>query len=499
MNPVILPREAHSISRSLIQPEALRVLYGLHRAGYRAYLCGGGVRDLLLGITPKDFDIATSALPQEVRKVFRNCRIIGRRFRLAHVFFRDVIVEVSTFRRRAVVRGDGDEGEEVDGDLLITDDNVFGTPEEDAQRRDFTVNGLFYDIGSFSVIDYVGGLPDLKERLIRSIGEPSVRFREDPVRMLRAVKLAARLNFAIDAADWEAIREHAADIKKSAAPRVLEELLKILKGGAAERSFQLLEQSGLAEVLLPELRHVLEEARVKETTADRELYGNLRAIDRMAEAGRDVDNAVVMSAVLAPWLVPSKVPLTREKAMRVRGRLEPLRERLAIGKRDVQLIRTLLVLAHRIRWRWSHVRSRLSLMKLRAFPLSVDLLEIGLEAQGKALPEELADLRDECAKLWDARGQRVGLLPGEESDALRPKNTRRRRRRKPKAAAAPDAGRAPAAPREGQFAKVQGGLGLPSQAGGSQPSSSEDGARGRRRRRRRRGGRGRRGATTASS
>ena len=212
VEPRIVPRDEHPISRSDIDPDALKVLYRLRQGEHTAYLVGGSVRDLLLGRRPKDFDIGTSAHPYQVKKLFRNCWIIGRRFRLAHVKFGQKVIEVATFRRQVAA------GEEVvqdgvpapdpttpEGEQLIHHDNTFGTPEEDAFRRDFTINALFYDIGTFSIIDYVGGLKDLEQRLIRSIGDPGVRFIEDPVRMMRAVVFAARLDFWIDEPILEAI------------------------------------------------------------------------------------------------------------------------------------------------------------------------------------------------------------------------------------------------------------------------------------------------------
>src|SRR5580704_3507425 len=205
IEPRIVPREEHPISRRDIDPDALKVLYRLRQGDYTAYLVGGGVRDLLLGRHPKDFDIGTSAHPYQVKKLFRNCWIIGRRFRLAHVKFGSKVIEVATFRRQVAP------GEEVvqdgvpapdpstpEGEHLIHHDNTFGSPEEDAFRRDFTINALFYDIATFSIIDYVSGLDDLHARVVRSIGDPDVRLREDPVRMLRAVALSARLDFSID-------------------------------------------------------------------------------------------------------------------------------------------------------------------------------------------------------------------------------------------------------------------------------------------------------------
>src|SRR5690348_12185767 len=214
--PRIVPRADHPISRRDIDPDALKVLYRLRQADHVAYLVGGSVRDLLLGRHPKDFDIGTSAHPYQVKKLFRNCWIIGRRFRLAHVKFGPKVIEVATFRRQVApgeeVVQDGvpaPDPSTVEGAHLIHHDNTFGTPEEDAFRRDFTINALFYDIATFSVIDYVGGLEDLHAGVVRSIGEPELRFKEDPVRMLRAVAFAARLDFSIDPPTREAIHAHA--------------------------------------------------------------------------------------------------------------------------------------------------------------------------------------------------------------------------------------------------------------------------------------------------
>ncbi len=247
MEPLIISRAKHNISRKNIDPDALKVLYRLYRAGFTAYLVGGGVRDLLLGRRPKDFDIGTSARPPQVRKLFRNCWLIGKRFRLAHIHFQGgKVVEVSTFRSEPT-REEG----EADNDLLVRQDNTFGTPEEDAMRRDFTINGLFYDIGTFSLIDFVGGMDDIQSRTIRTIGDPNIRFREDPVRMIRAIKFAARLDFDIERETWDAIIRHRFEILKSPPSRVLEEIARLLEGGAARRSFQLLAETGFLAILLP--------------------------------------------------------------------------------------------------------------------------------------------------------------------------------------------------------------------------------------------------------
>ena len=285
VEPTVVARSEHSISRRDIDPDALKVLYRLNENGYTAYLVGGSVRDLLLGRRPKDFDVGTSAHPHQVKKLFRNCWIIGRRFRLAHVKFGPKTIEVATFRRQvdpaelpadpaadraveaspdAAVASDAPFEAQVQAegthlahvrahDRLIHRDNTFGTAEEDAFRRDFTINALFYDIATFSIIDYVGGLKDLEQRVIRSIGEPAVRFLEDPVRMLRAVVFAARLDFRIDEPILEAMDVHGHALARAAPARLMEEYFKILRSGFATNSFQLLKDTQLMRAITPEL------------------------------------------------------------------------------------------------------------------------------------------------------------------------------------------------------------------------------------------------------
>src|SRR5688572_29954313 len=262
--PVVVPRGEHSISRKQIDSDALKVLYRLHQNDHVAYLVGGSVRDLLLGRRPKDFDIGTSAHPYQVKRLFKNCWIIGRRFRLAHVRFGTKTIEVATFRRQVSAQelaaeptepiplggADSDEAH----DRLVQRDNTFGTPEEDAFRRDFTVNALFYDIASFSIIDYTGGLQDLREGLIRCIGDPTERFQEDPVRMLRAVAMAARLDFTIDPPIDAAIAAHRHEIARSAPARLVEEFYKLLRSGSAEKAFRLMAERRLLQPIAPELQ-----------------------------------------------------------------------------------------------------------------------------------------------------------------------------------------------------------------------------------------------------
>ncbi|MDB4954113.1 MAG: poly(A) polymerase [Myxococcales bacterium] len=239
-----------SLDRAGIDPDADRVVRKLNRAGYKAYLVGGCVRDLLVHRKPKDFDVATSATPNEIKATFRNCRIIGRRFRLAHVFFGSKIIEVSTFRANP--------RDEDNVDLLIRRDNVFGNETEDARRRDFTINGLFYDVEKEEVIDHVGGLADLDAKLVRTIGDPEIRFQEDPVRMLRAIKFAARLDFGFEPVTWRALLRWRSEISKCAPPRLLEEMHRLLRGGAARRSFELMVETGVLAVLSPYLAGLLE-------------------------------------------------------------------------------------------------------------------------------------------------------------------------------------------------------------------------------------------------
>ena len=271
-DPVIVERAAHSLSRSQIDPDALKVLYRLHQNSYVAYLVGGSVRDLLLGRRPKDFDIGTSAHPYQVKRLFKNCWVIGRRFRLAHVRFGMKTIEVATFRRKvtaeelaaaeeaaAELRETPEEGNAGPG--LIHRENTFGTPEEDAFRRDFTINALFYDIGTFSIIDYVGGLDDLRSRVIRCIGDPLQRFPEDPVRMLRAVSFAARLDFTLDPPIVEAIRQQRHLMALASPARLIEEYYKILRSGAAERTFRgLAEHRGEHRLAIRAYRRALAEA-----------------------------------------------------------------------------------------------------------------------------------------------------------------------------------------------------------------------------------------------
>ena len=286
-------RAPPEIPEELLDPDAVKVVRRLRRAGHQAYLVGGCVRDLLLGIRPKDFDVATSAHPNQVKDTFRNSRLIGRRFRLAHVFFRGgKIIEVSTFRANPL-----DELQDLPQDLLIRHDNVFGTDVEDARRRDFTINGLFYDVDELRVVDHVGGKADLAARLVHTIGNPDVRMREDPVRILRAIRFAAKCAFDVERGTLAAMKAHVEEIPRCAPPRVLEEVMKLLRSGASRRCFELLREIGALKILLPPVAAYLERNGPEE--AERHLRA-LDALDAHVRVGEIPSDAVLLATLLAP-------------------------------------------------------------------------------------------------------------------------------------------------------------------------------------------------------
>ncbi len=290
-----IPRDQHSISRKQISPNALRVLYRLHEAGHEAYLVGGAVRDLLVGLAPKDFDVATDATPEQVKALFRNCRLIGRRFRLAHVVFGREIIEVATFRAN-VDDGSGDR-EVHDGGRLLRD-NVYGTIEDDAVRRDFTANALYYAISDFSVRDYTGGFEDVQNRVLRLIGDPETRYREDPVRMLRAVRLAAKLGFQLAPETAAPIPRLASLLGEAAPARLFEECLKLFLSGNAVASFEGLERHGLLAALFPETAAALKSNRSGALRAM--VIAGLASTDARVAADEPVSPAFLFATLLWP-------------------------------------------------------------------------------------------------------------------------------------------------------------------------------------------------------
>ena len=422
--PVVVPRAEHAVSRKQIDPDALKVLYRLRQNNYAAYLVGGSVRDLLLGRRPKDFDIGTDAHPYQVKRLFRNCWIIGRRFRLAHVRFGPKTIEVATFRRQlsaAELSAPEEPGEGLvvdelgDVDRMIHRDNTFGTPEEDAFRRDFTVNALFYDIADFSIIDFTGGLRDLDAHVIRSIGDPIERFQEDPVRMIRAVSMASRLDFSIDPPIDAAIAAHRGELARSAPARLVEEIYKLLRGGAAEKAFRMLAERRMLEVIAPEMQKRAGDA----------LWTSLAAIDRyrhhFEETPETLTNALLLGTLLVPLGYDFRQPPV---VLGADGR--PKREPalslglLPLARRDVERLRHILSLQRRLTDLHLSPRARRALMHRGPFREALTWLEI----HGGA-PEVLEHWRGfiEAAKTFE---------PGEEGvEGPRPRRRRRRRRRRP--------------------------------------------------------------------
>jgi len=340
------------IDPNAIDPDAAKVIQRLRRYDHAAYLVGGCVRDLLLGRKPKDFDVVTSATPNDIRRLFKNCRIIGRRFRLAHIFFGPKIIETSTFRAnpREMEEEEGGESAETEsGDLLIRRDNVFGTPEQDARRRDFTINGLFYDLETKQVIDHVSGIPDLETRLVRTIGDPDIRFREDPVRILRAVKFAARCDLTIEPETYRRMMEHRLEIAKCAQARVSEEFYRLLRAGAAKRSMELLLETELLEILAPEIvRSVKDDSDGDEAVLRRaRFWGYLAALDK-SSAVRPVppSNALLLAVIVLPRLRDALDPDTNgvpDRGHLVTQAFTTAFEKLRPSRRDSEIARQILL------------------------------------------------------------------------------------------------------------------------------------------------------------
>ncbi|HEY9400699.1 MAG TPA: polynucleotide adenylyltransferase PcnB [Luteimonas sp.] len=427
-----VPRDAHSISRKDISPNALRVLYRLRDAGYAGYLVGGAVRDLLVGGSPKDFDVATSATPEEVRHLFRNSRLIGRRFRIVHVVFGREIIEVATFRAN-VDDGSGDRQLHEGGRLLR--DNVFGTIEDDAIRRDFTANALYYAIEDFSVRDYTGGFQDVEDRLLKLIGDPEQRYREDPVRMLRAIRLAAKLGFRIDEATAAPIPELAPLLREAAPARLFEECLKLFLSGYAVEGFLGLERHGLLPALLPETAAALKSNR--SGALRRMLIEGLRGTDVRVANGEPVSPAFLFALLLWPAYCRALMALqaqgvqAAEAQRRAADRVTvhqlatiALPRRFSLPMQEIWLLQSRL--AQRQRKRvvrlLAHPRFRAAydFLVLRQFASNEHAEEVAFWQQVQTQPiEELAEALD---------AQAPDAVAGEDADAPR---KRRRRRRRP--------------------------------------------------------------------
>jgi len=468
---------AESIPASRLDQDALRVISRLQRSGFEAYLVGGCVRDLLIGRIPKDYDVATDAHPRQIRRLFRNARIIGRRFRLAHITYGDHVVETATFRREPILsteepaaEGNGDppassegsppsdrsraeERRPADGptdgaqefapeDFLITQDNVFGTAEEDAQRRDFTINALFLDPTRQHILDYVGGLDDLEACLLRTIGDPAIRMAEDPVRILRAVKFATRLSFRIEERTWQAMKATAPQLTRAAAPRVLEEILRLLRSGSALGAIRMLRECGALRVILPRVDVHLSEPRAEaagaeadpqpDTAGDAGLWELLEALDS------DVHGGFVPSTPLCLALL--YLPIIEREAERhgIRGDsadllgtatriLEPIAIATRIARRDVA--RAIRIIDRQRRFTQPASRHFRPLLFVLGdeFPEALDLFRLRSAARGRGW---------DIYEGWRARRDLALSAPAEELEAerklARRKRRRRRRRDRPK-------------------------------------------------------------------
>ncbi|MBZ5709689.1 polynucleotide adenylyltransferase PcnB [Nannocystis pusilla] len=379
------PRLQGAISIRDVDPDALKVVRKLVAGGHEAYLVGGCVRDLFLKRRPKDFDVATSATPETIRKAFRNCRIIGRRFKLAHVFFGPKIIETSTFRTTPITAED---------DPLITHDNEWGTVEDDARRRDFTINGLFYDTDADAIVDFVEGLADLERGVIRTIGDPLLRFQEDPVRMLRAVKFAARLDFTIEEATWRALLDTVGHIGKCSRARVLEEIYKLLRGGAARRSFELLLESRLMTELMPSYVDLYRKlspgglsgpaSKTRPGEPSRVMWNLLEALDEYTSATSQVaSNGVLLAVLFAPlldeqWMTASRQGLDRL----IDDLMGPVCVSLGVARRDRELARQILMAHRRMVESLTRKKRRPSLVQRQYFHDALVFLGLTVKARG---------------------------------------------------------------------------------------------------------------------
>lgn len=443
----IITREDHGVSRKDISSSALKVLYKLREAGFAGYLVGGAVRDLLIGGHPKDFDVATDATPDQVRALFRNCRLIGRRFRLAHVVFGREIIEVATFRANSD-DGTGDRETEDGGRLLR--DNVYGSIEDDAIRRDFTVNALYYTIEDFSVRDYVGGFEDVQARVLRLIGEPEARYREDPVRMLRAARLSAKLEFSIAPEAAAPIPELAHLLASAPPARLFDECLKLFLSGHAEKSFLTLEQHGLLPALFPETATAL--ATNRSGALQAMVLQGLRNTDQRIVDDKPVTPAFLFAALLWPAYCRelAKLQLSGIEAgvaqQRAADRVTLHQaHRIALPRRFSMPMQEIWLLQSRFSQR---LRKRVfRLLAHPRFRAAFDFLEL----RQSAAPELAADVvfwreaqlqsPDELAAHLPAktegRSNDVSAVDSEPSDAPR---KRRRRRKRPFDASSPPSG-----------------------------------------------------------
>ena len=408
------------IAEDDLNQDALRVISRLSRQGHEAYLVGGCVRDLLLGRRPKDFDVATSAHPRQVKRLFHNGRIIGRRFKLVHVAYGSHIIETATFRREPEPR-------EADDDLLIVEDNEYGNAEEDARRRDFTINALFHDPSGHRILDYVGGLEDLEAGLLRTIGDPHVRLAEDPVRIMRAVKFATRLGFRIEERTWEAMCALAPDLGRSAKPRVLEEILRLLRSGTSLGAFRMLRACGALKVILPQIDGYLGDRADLATHERADLFWRLlEALDADVHAGNVPTTSVCIAALFLRLIEREADPDTRElpgqpkDLLSVAGEvIDPFALQSRLSRRDSSRVLRIIMQQRRFTQPSSKRFRPLLFMRGEDFPEALDLFRLRSMAWGQGW---------ELYEAWVARHKKARAATDEEIAAVRSKRRRRPRR-----------------------------------------------------------------------
>ncbi|MGL5103366.1 MAG: polynucleotide adenylyltransferase PcnB [Plesiomonas sp.] len=440
----IIPRDQHGISRQGISENALKVLYRLHKAGYDAYLVGGGVRDLLLGKQPKDFDVSTNATPDQVRRLFRNCRLVGRRFRLAHVLFGEEVIEVATFRghhshdeedSQADSAKPANQSVQSDGGMLLRD-NVYGNIDEDAQRRDFTVNGLYYNIADFSIRDYANGMEDLHNRVLRLIGDPETRYREDPVRMLRAIRFAVKLNMTLTAETADPIPDLAYLLNSIPQARLFEESLKLLQAGYGFETYKLLRQYNLFQQLFPVVSAGFTEH--EDSPLERMLERVLTNTDDRIHQDKRVNPAFLFAAMLWYPLVEKAQGIAQESGLTyydafmvaMNDILDEQCRTLAIPRRLTTLIRDIWMLQLRLPRRQGKKAFRL--LEHPKFRAGFDLLEMRAAFEGRDLKELVQWWADFQLSNGNQRETLMRDVEPETDSSGKPKRPRRphfRRRR----------------------------------------------------------------------
>ncbi len=415
--PTIIPRADHSISRDNIDDNALKVLYRLHKAGYRAMLVGGGVRDLLLGHAPKDFDVATDAHPEQVKKLFSNSRLIGRRFRLAHVFFGREIIEVATFRADQQEHHDDREHSE-NGRILR--DNVYGQLEDDVWRRDFTVNALYYDIADFSIVDYTEAMDDIKHHVLRLIGDPETRYREDPVRMLRAIRFAAKLDFTIHEDTEKPIYELGHLLKDIPPARLFDEVLKLFHSGQGVSCLQLLRKYDLLQYLFEQTDRQLKQG---DEVFEAFITHCLESTDQRINQEKPVTPAFLFAAMLwgpanqlSQQLVADGEPLTLAMQMASAQVVSKQVSTISIPKRFSMVVRDIWHMQHRFKYR--HGRRASVLLAHKKFRAAYDFMCIRSKA---------GELKDDSCEWWT----HIQTLSTQDQEKMLKPAKARPRKRKP--------------------------------------------------------------------